>query len=184
MAIQTENFEFDPLSRPTPGQSFTDVPGKNPYEKQPMVVSPKQAMDSLTESLEEPRALSTVLNLLDAGISSETIASSLVLKMFSEGVFTPDIAEIVKPPLVSHITKLGIEAGVEEIAVINSVPKEPMGSSDSFNLMSKINPGKFNRQMNEFDEESAMGDMASQIDFGDEDAGQEPRESFLDMEVA
>ena len=71
-----------------------------------MTASPEEALNVIQQSLEEPTAYKTIINLLDAGISSETIASSLVLKMFSEGVFSPDVAEIIKPPLVAHITDM------------------------------------------------------------------------------
>ena len=85
MVAKTEDFDIDFFDRPIPGQSFTDAQGKNPYESQPMVTSPEQAMNLVEESLEHPAAYENILNLLDAGISSETIASALVLKMFSEG---------------------------------------------------------------------------------------------------
>jgi hypothetical protein len=45
MAIRTEQFETDPLSRAVPGQSFTDIPGKNPYEHPAMTSSPKEAFE-------------------------------------------------------------------------------------------------------------------------------------------
>ena len=147
-----------------------------------MIVSPKQAMDSLTESLEEPRALSTVLNLLDTGISAETIASALVLKMFSEGVFSPDVAEIIKPPLAAHITDLGLEAGIEDINVVNEVSRDGMTSDDSLNIMKQVHPDKFNRQMADFEQQEENMEIASQVELSPEE--QEPeRESFLDMEV-
>lgn len=125
VAITTET-NLDPLARAIPGQSFTDEPKKNPYEHPSAIVSPQEAMDTVVSSLKQDNAQENILQLLDAGISSETIASSLVLKMFSEGIFSPDVAEIIKPPLINVITEMGVEAGIEDINVVNELPKEPM----------------------------------------------------------
>ena len=174
MVAKTEDFDIDFFDRPIPGQSFTDAQGKNPYESQPMVTSPEQAMNLVEESL-------AAQNLLDAGISSETIASALVLKMFSEGVFTPDVAEIIKPPLIAVITDLGMDAGVEDVNVVNSVPQDAMSTDQSYELMQQVNPEKYNRIMNDYMREEEEMELASQIELPPEE---EPvKESFLDMEA-
>ena len=181
MVAKTEDFDIDFFDRPIPGQSFTDAQGKNPYESQPMVTSPEQAMNLVEESLEHPAAYENILNLLDAGISSETIASALVLKMFSEGVFTPDVAEIIKPPLIAVITDLGMDAGVEDVNVVNSVPQDAMSTDQSYELMQQVNPEKYNRIMNDYMRQEEEMELASQIELPPEE---EPvKESFLDMEA-
>tara|TARA_R100000656_G_scaffold32907_1_gene28350 strand:- start:7 stop:555 length:549 start_codon:yes stop_codon:yes gene_type:complete len=181
MAIKTEDFDIDPLARAIPGQSFTDTPGKHPYENPAMVSSPEEALEAVEESLNQPTAVKSIINLLDAGISSETIASSVVLKMFSEGVFSPDVAEIIKPPLVAIITDMGTGAGIEDINVINEIPQDGMGEADSLALMSQVNPEKYNRQMAEFSKEEEDMEFASQVELPPEDIPKS--ESFLDMEV-
>jgi len=181
MAIQTEDLELDVLTRPIPGQSFTDTPGKNPYEQPSLISDPEEAMDKIVTSLEEPSSQESILTLLDTGISSETIASALVLKMFSEGVFTPDVAEIIKPPLTGYITKLGVQAGIEDIEVVNALPQNPMDGIDTMEIMQQLNPAKFERKLNQFEQESQMEELAHNIDFEEDVPPQ--RESFLDMEV-
>jgi hypothetical protein len=181
MAARTEDLDTDPFARAVPGQSFTDAPGKNAYEKPPMTASPEEALNVIQQSLEEPTAYKTIINLLDAGISSETIASSLVLKMFSEGVFSPDVAEIIKPPLVAHITDLGVEAGIQDINVVNEIPKDGMSSSESLEMMQQVSPEKYNRQMSQFMQEEEDMELSSQIDLPQEEVPM--RESFLDMEA-
>ena len=78
-----------------PGQSFTDQPGNNPYEKPAAIVNPEQALAGLVSNLKEPTVSSDIVGLLDAGLSAETIASAMVMKAFTEGFFTPDVAEII-----------------------------------------------------------------------------------------
>ena len=192
MAATTTEANFDPLARAIPGQSFTDEQGKNPYERPPSIVSPKQAMDVVVDSLQEVKTKENVLQLLDAGISSETIASSLVLKMFSEGVFTPDVAEIIKPPLISVITDMGVEEGIEDINVVNELPKEAMPEEAKLDLMRKLNPQKHQKIISDYQDTSTEEELASMIDFSEEE-GQEGGEimeapvesngSFLDMEA-
>ena len=183
MARPTEDFPLDPFSKPMPLQSLTDEPGKHPYEKPPLVTSPEQAFDIVKDSLQNTTAQETVVSLLDAGISSETIASSLVLKMFAEGVFTPDVAEIIKPPIVAVITDIGSEAGIEEVNVVNKAPQEGMTQFDSLELMEKTNPEKYSQRINPVLESEAERDLAEQIEFPEEEEAPQ-RESFLDMGVA
>ena len=96
MSIRTDEFDVDSFARAIPGQSLTDTPAKNPYEKPAMVSSPQQAYDLVTQSLENQDAILTFSNLLDAGISAETLASSIVLKMFSEGFkMFSDVLEMI-----------------------------------------------------------------------------------------
>jgi hypothetical protein len=149
-------------------------------------------MDVVVDSLQEVKTKENVLQLLDAGISSETIASSLVLKMFSEGVFTPDIAEIIKPPLVSIITDMGVEAGIEDINVVNELPQDAMPEEAKLDLMRKLNPQKHQKIMRGYQDRAAEDELASMIDFSEEEEqeGEEMMEapvesngSFLDMEA-
>jgi len=194
MVTRTTETNLDPLARAIPGQSLTDEPKKNPYERPSAIVSPKEAMDTVVQSLQEVKARENILQLLDAGISSETIASSLVLKMFSEGIFSPDVAEIIKPPLVSIITDMGVEAGIEDINVVNELPKDSMPEEDKLKLMSKLNPEKHERIMRGHKESLEEDELASMIDFSEEEEqeqeGEEMMEapvesngSFLDMEA-
>jgi hypothetical protein len=180
MTILTDNFDYDPFAKAIPGQSFTDTPGKLPHEKQPEIVDPTKALDVVKRSLTTPAAMTTIIRLLDAGISSETLASSLVLKMFTEGIFTPDIAEIIKPPLIAHIIDIGAEAGIEDMNVVNDLPSEGIGADESLELMKQVNPLKYGRQMMEIDIEDRENEFADNVEFPEEP---EPvSESFLDME--
>lgn len=191
MSITATEFNVDPFSKAIPGQSLTDELGGRPYEKPPSVTSPKEAMDNIVQSLEEEPSRTEFLKLLDAGLSAETVASAIVLKMFSEGVITPDVAEILKPALVGYITKEAVDAGIEGINVVNELPKEGMDAMDHSMLMEKVNPQKHARIRQEDSEEIAGDKLMDMIDFPEEseeemseEDTQESRDSFLDMEVA
>ena len=177
MAVRSTDFSTDVFARAIPGQSLTDTPGKNPYEKPAMTSSPKEAMDVSMESLSQKESQENIVNLLDAGISAETISSAFVMKLFSEGVFTPDVAEIIKPPLAAHITKIGLEAGVEDINVVNEAPPQSMDEGSSIQLMSKVNPKKYERIMGDAMQEKMDSELAAQIELPEE----EEQPSFLNM---
>ena len=173
---------IDPLAKAIPAQSLTDTPGQWPFEKPPKIVSPKQAFDRVKASLQEPAAYEDIINLLDVGISAETLASSISLKMFSEGVFTPDIAEMIKPPLVAHITELGVDAGIQDINVVNELPQQGMSSAERIQLLEKINPKKLDREAQEAFQEEEFDEMLLNMEIPEEPM-QAPKESFLEMEV-
>tara|TARA_R100000008_G_scaffold24822_1_gene13378 strand:+ start:6409 stop:6966 length:558 start_codon:yes stop_codon:yes gene_type:complete len=183
MAIKNHDpLDIDIFSKPIAGQSLTDTPGSRPYEKPPQITSPKQAFDMVSESLEEPSATKTLLNLLDAGISAETLASAVTLKMFSEGMFSPDVAEIIKPPLTAFISDLGMEADIDGLQVVNEIPDEGMTNTESIELMSKINPQKFQNIMEPAEQEEAFDSMVLDLDIPEQEGGLPPRQSFLEME--
>ncbi|HAI39431.1 MAG TPA: hypothetical protein DCM40_15625 [Maribacter sp.] len=184
MVVKTHNpTDIDILSRPIPGQSLTDTAGEKPYEKPPSIVSPRQAFDLVSESLEEPAAYQNIVSLLDAGISAETLASAVTLKMFSEGVFTPDIAEIIKPPLTARITDIGVEEGIEDLRVVNEIPDEDIDPENDLEMMQRINPEKFGQKLRATVEEEEIQDMLLNLENPNEGMQEPSRESFLDMEV-
>tara|TARA_R100001510_G_C7647556_1_gene204886 strand:- start:547 stop:1101 length:555 start_codon:yes stop_codon:yes gene_type:complete len=173
---------LDPLSRAIPGQSLTDAPGQWPFEKPPQIVEPQQALELVKNSVESPSAFQDILNLLDIGISAETLASSIVLKMFSEGVFTPDIAEMIKLPLVAHITAIGVDAGIEDINVVNELPQDAIDPTERMNLIQKINPDKAQREMDRVNSQEEFDEMLLNMEIPEEPM-QTPKQSFLEMEV-
>ena len=161
MAIRIPEKELDPFAAPIAGQSLTDTPGKMPYERPPQIVDPEQAFNILKDSMDEPEQMRSILNIIDAGLSAETVASSFVMKMFSEGIITPDIAELIKPPIVAHIVDLATEAGIEDITVVNELPQEGMTEEDSLELMSKLRPEKSQKLIGDSIEEREMIEQAT-----------------------
>ena len=133
-----------------PGQSFTDQPGNNPYEKPAAIVNPEQALAGLVSNLKEPTVSSDIVGLLDAGLSAETIASAMVMKAFTEGFFTPDVAEIIKEPLMRFILRIGLDAGVEDMNVVNEFPQEGISEDDKLSMMESLNPEKHARIMDKY----------------------------------
>lgn len=115
------NLEDDPFrSDPIPGQSLTGEPGKHPYEKPPMYSNTMEAFQSIKSSLYRNRKSAEELaEIIDSGISCETIAASVVLSGFIKGMFNPDVAELIKPFIALEIYKIAERVGVTNIILFN-----------------------------------------------------------------
>ena len=180
--MKLEVLNSDPFNAPTPGQSLTDTPGQGIWEQPAQLSDPVEAFEKVLASLQDPLTLETVSKLMYVGVSIETILNGIMVKMFSEGVFTPDIAEIINPPLVAYITEMGVEAGIEDINVVNNLPSSSIGTEEHMDLMQKVSPQKFERIANNAVQEEEFDEMLLNMEIPDEPM-QSPRESFLDMEV-
>ena len=95
------------------GQSLTANPGQFPYEKPPLTSNPENALNSLVEHIQTPAAKKTIINLLEAGLTAETIASALVLGGVSEGLYDVNVAELIKAPLIMYLVEIGDDEGID-----------------------------------------------------------------------
>ena len=90
----------DPFDHPIPGQSLTDEPGKWAFEKPPEFTDVDDAVDYVVEQISEnPEAIEKFEKLMITGMPIESIVNTISFSGFSEGRWTPDIAELIKPPL-------------------------------------------------------------------------------------
>tara|TARA_R100000008_G_scaffold86259_1_gene78623 strand:+ start:438 stop:980 length:543 start_codon:yes stop_codon:yes gene_type:complete len=135
-----------------PGQSLTDTPKQYPWEKPAKFSQPEKAFAAIASNCKKPSARKDIARLLDVGLTAETLASGMVMNAFTEGYCTPDVGEIIKEPLVRVITRIGLDEGVEEIDIVNELPEPAMTHDDSYSLMAKMNPEKYEREMEKIPE--------------------------------
>ena len=167
MAQKSESLEVDLLNmKPIPGSSLTEEPGKRPYERPPQIVRVDQALTYCLDGLLGNQDVREELfNVLDAGLSVETVVSGFVLNAFTEGVFTPDVAELIKTPLIQFITQAAGKEGIEDLNVLNEdIPKSSIGE-DKFSIMRSLNPKKFDRITNE--ENNELEEEAPEMEMDD-----------------
>tara|TARA_R100001594_G_scaffold150125_1_gene210114 strand:+ start:796 stop:1350 length:555 start_codon:yes stop_codon:yes gene_type:complete len=164
-----------------PGQSLTDIPGNKPYERPPTFPEPERAFGLIAQQLRTPVAEKSIVGLLDAGVSAETISSSVVMQAFMEGHITPDVAELIKEPLVRIILRIGLDNGVEDMNVINELPEDGMSTEDSLELMRQLNPTKYKRQMDRTSQARESEEMDREAMLREMDAPEEPV-GFIDRE--
>lgn len=103
MAQPMNKQEFDPFNRPIPGESLTDAPNSRPWDRPPRFTTPDEVLDMVTDKLEDPENMDTLMEAIMAGGSIETIVNTIGIEGVTRGEFTPDVAELVKPPLSLYL---------------------------------------------------------------------------------
>lgn len=189
--MQEPQEEFDPFARAIPGQSLTDTPKAHPYERPPMTSKPEQVLDVLEQSLLEQSTREEIGDILEVGVSCESIAETLVQKCFTEGMCSADVAELVKPGVFLMIAQIGNDEGVDDMTLFNGRGKDnKLSPQDKVKLMKKLAPQKLGRleeskRQEEIDEERFMIDKEDEAEMGfDQDFEEEDNiaGSFMDMD--
>ena len=134
----------DPFNRMPAGWTLTQPPGKWPWDSPPRFVDPNEAVSYILDQLEDEDTQTRFLKLMFAGISLEEILNTISIGGFSEGYFTPDVAEIIKPPLLVYFLGLASEYNipVRVFATPDGLPVRDTGPEDMelFNIMKDRNP--------------------------------------------
>ena len=144
------NLEDDPFrSSPIPGQSLTAEPGKFPYEKPPMYANPLEAFEALKSSLYSSKESAEDLGeIINSGVSCETLASTIVMSSFMKGMFNPDVAEIVKPFIALEIYKISERIGVTNIILYNKSVEDKVYKDENVLQQFKMSTGHNSRIQN------------------------------------
>ena len=133
---------LDPFSAPVPGQSLTERPGKHKFEKPAKYSDPDEgAMYVITKMEEDEQIKEEHLKQLASGVPIEYIVNTITHVGFQEGLWNPDVAELIKPSLALYFVMIAME---EEIPVVMFNPQNgnpgSMSDKDVLLNMSKLNP--------------------------------------------
>jgi hypothetical protein len=159
MSNSQEFLQVDLLNtQPIPGESFTQEPGLRAYEKPAQITRPDQALSYLIKSTGDSIVKEKLLDVLDAGMSVETVVSGLLLNSFAEGIFNPDVAELIKGDMIQFLTDQAVKAGIEDINVTNESVEKLPDVKDKLELMKTLNPSKFDKIKTESEEQISMQD--------------------------
>ena len=137
-------YSMDPFDSPIPGQSLTDEPGKWSFEKPPQIVEIDDAIAFVVEKTEgNPSAKQEFVKQMLSGMPIESIVNTISLAGFAEGMWSPDIAEMIKLPLASYFMGIAEDANIE-VALFNSNEDDGMTDETLLNNMQQNNPEAFN----------------------------------------
>ena len=156
-----ENKLTDPITGTIPGESLASSKlGSLPLDLPAKISDPEEALDVIIESLEEDEdSKRYIRSLLLAGVSCQTLAAAIVLKCVTDGIFSPDVAEIVKPFLVVSLFRMNMDR-VENI----NVTEEKFSSIDDTDILSsyknKVMPN--NRDLKEVEMEKDIMELVNQ----------------------
>ena len=131
-----------------PGHSLTGAPGKWAWEHPPRFSDPNDAIDFITDKLDERIPQEDMLKMMTAGITIEEIVNQISFKGFMQGQFNPDVAELIKPALAMFLMKLSIDNGFTPRLFIDEDPQPEVSDDRFFSIMKERNPELFNA-MNE-----------------------------------
>ena len=91
---------LDPFDAPIPGQGMADAPQGNQWERPAKIDKPEEALNYIVEKIEQNDEVhNAMVDLLASGTAIETLVNTASFAGLTEGMWTPDTAEIIKIPL-------------------------------------------------------------------------------------
>ena len=157
------------LNQPVPGEAMASELGKYPFDNPPLIVSPGEALQYLLDGYLSSNTSEEILKLIIAGVTLEVIANLFVKMGFMEGIFTVDVAEIIKPALLLHLLADARDAGVKDIRIMNDSNMPEISPEDFMSIKKELR----GEEMPEMPEITVIPEMTEMP---------EMTGSFLDME--
>lgn len=160
----------DPFSKPVPGWSLTQPPGKWPWEQPPRSVDPDEVVDKIVTKLQDERIEEQYVKLMFAGVSIEEITHSIAVAGFMEGEFTPDVAEIIKAPVGVYLMGVATDYNVPVKVFADEMKlkrdREGLDDTTILEVMRQRNPEFADFVENEFENPEARQRMNRQQKMG------------------
>ena len=186
-----EDSENDPtnfIPASIPGASLTDdlqdsekgTLGKSPWETPPEIENIEEAFEFIVNNKNKSPNKENTFKLLYAGIPAEAISRAASFKGFVEGLWTPDISELLIIPFMLDLVADAQEEGFTA-RIFNDFQDDAVTDSTVLEIMKELKPEEFNEIQQEAQIISRMP-MEEDIPM-DMPMEQEPMMgSFLDME--
>ena len=144
-----ENVVSDPFDMPVPGQSLTDTPGKWPWDGPPEITNVDDALTTVLLQLEQnPKVQKSYDQLITLGMPIESIVNTISFGGFVNGLWSVDIAELLKPPLQAALMLYADEKNLT-YKIFNDesdrmmTPADTLSTSDTMQVMKENNPEAF-----------------------------------------
>ena len=103
---------LDMFNAPPAGHSLTDTPQEWSWERPAQISKPEDAVRFVVERLENKETEEEFGKLMMAGVPIEAIVNTISLAGFTEGMWTPDIAELIKMPIALHLVGFAMENNI------------------------------------------------------------------------
>ena len=189
-ALEKQGDTFD---APIPGQSLTAPEKGSPPERPPEEADPKKLLAFAMKRLNEPKVKEEMMDLLLVGIPIETLVKNITKSGFMEGKFTPDVAELLQPPLTMYMVHLAQEEGIPAVMFAGEngkVEDEAAHNEKMMGVMSEQRPDMV-RSMRQVDAQDVLQErgnrakeaMAAKEELARREMPIDSDGSFLEMEV-
>ena len=98
---------LDPFDAPVPGEGMTAPKESRVWEKPAQFSKPKDAIDFVVGKIDSDESTKDeMLNLMTTGVPIESLTNTISFTGFTEGKWTPDVAELIKLPIVMCLTSV------------------------------------------------------------------------------
>ena len=145
----SEKINTDPFDMPVPGQSLTGEPKKWPWENPPEFVNVDDALLHVLQKVQGDSASQKAFDqVIRLGMPLESIVNTITFGGFIEGLWTVDIAELLKPPLMAFLMLYSEEKQLPFVAFNNNIKPDKtqiddMSMSDLLATTKEMNPTHF-----------------------------------------
>ena len=147
--------------------------GKYPWETPPEMASMTEAFDFILNQKDTSSNKTNMTKLMYAGVPAESLARTITFRGFLEGLWTPDIEELLVIPVIFELVADAQDEGITS-RIFNDFSDDAISEETVLDVMENLNPEEFQSLKSQADFESRMPVMT------------EPEEpvmgSFLDME--
>jgi hypothetical protein len=125
---------------PIPGESLTSAPGGMPWEKPAQFSDPEAAVEEMLKRLAPGTKLfDQAIKFMDAGVAAEALAKMVTFSGFTEGLWTPDVAELIKGPLTVYMVHIANAAGIDPVVDMDDGEDEKrQGEEDVYNIRKRM----------------------------------------------
>jgi len=173
--------KIEALSAP-PGHSLTGPMGKWAWEGPPQFPDPNDAVDFVIDKMQQKSTQDDLLKMMAAGITIEEIVGQVAFKGFMQGMYTPDVAELIKPSVGIYLMKLATDNNIDyELTVPREDEGEQMSDDTFFEIIQERNPEMFKAMVETENEMTRMGEADLQKYMAEQRGEQELPQSFLQM---
>jgi hypothetical protein len=107
--------------------------------------------------LQEPDTYQATLDLMYAGITIESITKSLTFMSFTQGLMTPDVAEMSNLYIFFYLRGMARKAGIQP-RLFNS---NDMAKTDIPKVMSSVDPSRYKQIINATEKPKESGEIAT-----------------------
>lgn len=168
-----KNVATDPFDRPVPGQSLTGEPNKWAWEKPVQMTNVDEALVFVMEKIQNsPQTQKKYDKIITMGMPIESITNTIALGGFIEGLWSVDVSELLKPPLMASLMLYSEEKQLPFVPFNNNKPADynpvldEMDDYDFFATMAENNPNA-NSKLKVALEESATQAMKEENKMAD-----------------
>jgi hypothetical protein len=158
---------------------MTDTPKKWAWDNPPNITNPDDAVEMVINKVEDnPDTKEHFLRMMAGGVTVEEIINTIGLGGFTEGEWSPDVAELIKPALAVYFIGLAIKNKVPVIAFSEKEIQEEnrmISKSNTLKMMKEKNPKEF---------ENVKASLVAKNKASMQPPVEEQEQGFIDMEVS